>query len=111
LLPKINTVMEEKYSGGVRMQLRGIVQSAVLAENPPGSDTIEMVLRVQGVGPGQPRTIVVPFGLLLQDETLEPEAVEGHGFEADVAQDENRRWVVEQIGFGESRVLRRKEEG
>jgi hypothetical protein len=43
------------------MHLRGIVQAADLEENPPGSDRIELVLRVQGVGPGQPRRIVIPY--------------------------------------------------
>ena len=83
----------------------GVVRSADLQEDPPGSDRIEMALRLQGVGPGQPRSIVVPFSLLLRHETLEPDEVAGRGFEAEVAQDERGRWVVSEIAFA-SRVLR-----
>ena len=32
------------------MRLHGLIRSAELQENPPGSDQIEMVLLVQGVG-------------------------------------------------------------
>jgi hypothetical protein len=95
---------------GRAMILRGIVQSATLEENPPGSETIEMVLQVQGVGPGQPRRIVVPFSLLLADPGLEPETVAGHGFEAEVENAGGSRWVVRQIGFAARRVLRDEEE-
>ena len=49
------------------MQIRGIVQTAVLEENPVGSDRIEMILWAQGVGPDKPTRIVVPFELLFQD--------------------------------------------
>jgi hypothetical protein len=92
------------------MRMRGIVQTAALEENPPGSDTIEMTLRVQGVGPGQPRTIIIPFDLLLQDESLDPEAVAGHGFEAEVVEAAPKRWVVVEIAFAERRVLRSPQE-
>jgi hypothetical protein len=91
------------------MHLRGIVQSAQLEENPAGSETIELVLRVQGVGAGQPRKIVIPFELLLQDPTLDPETVQGHGFEADVEEGPGNRWVVAQVSFAQGRVLRTKE--
>lgn len=90
------------------MHLRGIVQSAALEESPPESGNIEMVVRVQGVGPGQPRRVIVPYTLLLQDESLEPEAIAGRAFEADVEQDEQGRWAVGTIAFA-SRVLRRPE--
>ncbi|HEV3162393.1 MAG TPA: hypothetical protein VGZ22_00020 [Isosphaeraceae bacterium] len=92
------------------MHLRGIVQSAELQENPPGSDTIEMLLRVQGVGPGQPRKILIPFELLLLDPSLDPESVTGHGFEAEVEQTPDARWVISMISFASSRVLRAKDE-
>jgi hypothetical protein len=90
------------------MHLRGIVQSASLEENPPGSETIEMVLKVQGVGAGQPRTLVVPYAMLLEDDSLDPDTIAGRGFEADVEQANERRWVVSRIAFA-SRVLRRPE--
>ena len=88
------------------MHLRGIVQTAALEERAAGSDEVDLVLKVQGVGPGQPRKIVVPFELLLQDEGLEPEAVEGHGFEAEVEEESPKRWVVRVVSFANRRVLR-----
>ncbi len=75
-------------------------------ENPPGSDRIEMVLWGQGVGPNKPRSIVVPYELLLTDTSLEPERVQGHGFEAEVEQEESGRWIAREIGFASGRVLR-----
>ena len=87
------------------MHLRGVIQTAVLEETPPDSGNIEMVIRVQGVGPGQPRRLVLPYALLLQDESLEPDAVAGRAFDADVEQDEQQRWVVQTIAFA-GRVLR-----
>jgi hypothetical protein len=92
------------------MLVRGIVQRAELVENPPGSDRIEMVLWGQGVGPDKPRSIVVPYELLLRDPSLDPEQVQGHGFQAQVEQDDDRRWVVIEIGFATGRVLRSAEE-
>ena len=47
---------------------------------PARERQIEMVLRVQGVGPGQPRTLVVPYALLLADPELDPEPIQGKGF-------------------------------
>jgi hypothetical protein len=61
---------------------------------------------VQGVGPGQPRRLVVPYALLLQDESLEPESVAGRAFDGEVEQDESLRWVVCSLVLA-SRVLRR----
>ncbi len=72
------------------MRIRGIVRTATLEENPPGSDQIEMVLRVQGVGPGQPRTLVVPYELLLADPDLDADAIQGKGFEAEAEEAEAR---------------------
>ena len=69
------------------MQIRGIVRTATLEENPPGTDQIEMVLRVQGVRPEQPRLLVVPYELLLGDETLDPDAGAGKGLQAEVVED------------------------
>jgi hypothetical protein len=88
------------------MRIRGIVQSATLQENPPGTDQIEMVLRVQGVGPGQPRILVVPYELLVTDEGLDPDLVQGKGFQAEVGEVPSGRWVVAEIGFAAGRVLR-----
>ena len=90
------------------MHLRGIVQTATLEENPPGSERIEMIVKVQGVGPAQPRKVVIPFELLLQEESLEPDEIAGRGFEADVEQANDLRWMVTRIAFA-SRVLREPE--
>jgi hypothetical protein len=90
------------------MHLHGIVQSANLEEVPPESGNLEIILRVQGVGPGQPRKVIIPYALLLQDETLDPESIQGHAFEAEVDQDQGGRWVVSEIRFA-SRVLRMPE--
>jgi hypothetical protein len=90
------------------MHVRGIVQSAELEENPPGSDRIEMILRVQGVGPGQPRKFVVPYEILLQNPEIEPEAIAGHGFDSEVEEEVagSKRWVAVRIEFAARRVLR-----
>jgi hypothetical protein len=87
------------------MQVRGIIRTAELEERPPESGTIEMVLRVQGVGPGQPRGLVIPHTLLLEDTTLDPEAVVGRSFAAEVGQDPEGRWVVREITLA-GKVLR-----
>lgn len=87
------------------MRLHGMIRTAEFQENPPGSDQIELVIRIQGVGPTQPRLLVIPFTLLLEDVTLDPEGVVGRSFEADVEQDAQGRWVVAQIALA-ARVLR-----
>ena len=92
------------------MQIRGIVRTATLEENPPGSDQIEMVLRVQGVGPNQPRTLVVPYDLLLAEAELDPEAVPGKRFEAEVDEAQPGRWVVTEIALASGQFLRKPEE-
>jgi hypothetical protein len=92
------------------MRIRGIVRTAVLEEDPPGSDRINMVLSVQGVQPGQPRSLVVPYEVLLADPTIEPEQVQGKGFEAEVSEGPSRRWLVAEIAFAAGRVLRASEE-
>jgi hypothetical protein len=92
------------------MRIRGIVRTATLEEDPPGSDRIHMVLRVQGVAPGQPRTLVVPYDLLLADPDLDPEAVPGKRFEAEVDEVEPGRWVVVEIAFATGQFLRPPEE-
>ena len=91
------------------MRIRGIIRVAALQENPPGTDQIEMLIRVQGVRPEQPRLLVVPYEMLLGDEMLEPEQVQGKGFEAEVNEDPDGRWLVAEIAFATGRVLRAPE--
>jgi len=86
------------------MQLKGIVRVAELVENPPDSGQIELQLRLQGVGPGQPRLIVVPYSLLIEEESLDPDQILGCGFQAEV-EDEGGRWLVTSIQVA-GRVLR-----
>jgi len=88
------------------MRIRGIVRTTTLEENPPGSDQIEMVLRVQGVWAGQPRLLIVPYEILLQDPSLDPELIQGKGFQAEAVEDEAGRWVVVEISLASGRVLR-----
>src|SRR3982751_1313590 len=90
------------------MHLHGIVQTATLEENPPESGNLEILLKVQGVGPGQPRTIVIPYTVLLRDDSLDPDVIRGRAFEAEVDQGPDRRWLVSRIGFA-SRLLRPEE--
>jgi hypothetical protein len=88
------------------MHLHGFVMSAELVEEPPDSGTIELILRVQGVGPGQPRRLVVPFEMLLADESLNPEGVKGRPFEAEAGEERPGRWVVATLAVGDRRILR-----
>lgn len=91
------------------MRIRGIVRAATLEENPPGSDHIDMILGVQGVGPGQPRTLVVPYELLLADPDIDADAVQGKRFEAEADEAEPGRWVVGEIAFATGSILRKPE--
>jgi len=88
------------------MQLRGIVRAATLEENPPGTDQIEMVLRVQGVKPDQPRVLVVPYDLLVGDASLDPDQVLGKAFQAEAVEDASGRWIVTAIAVAGGRILR-----
>jgi hypothetical protein len=92
----------------VAMQVRGFIRSAELEERPAGSGTIEMVLKVQGVGPGQPRGLVVPYALLLDDSSLDPDDVVGRSFAAEVGRDTDGRWLVREIALA-AKVLRPEE--
>ena len=86
------------------MLIRGVIQAAELRE--VDEERVEMDVRVQGVGPGQPRRLVVPFALLLADPTLDSEAIVGHGFEAVVEREETLRWVAVEFRVAARRVLR-----
>lgn len=88
------------------MTIHGIVHQAALQEYPPGSERIELVISAQGVGPNMPRQFVVPYEALLGDASLDPDQIVGRGFEAEVEQDPEGRWIVARIGFASRRVLR-----
>jgi hypothetical protein len=87
------------------VRLNGVIRSAELQEDPSGNDRVEMVLVIQGVSPGQPRRVIVPFELLIGDESLDPDQVTGRRFEAEVAEEPQGRHVIQQIRLG-ARVLR-----
>jgi hypothetical protein len=88
------------------MHVHGIVMTAALEEAAGNADLVELHLAVQGVGPGQPRKVVVPMDLLIAQPEIEPESVVGHAFEAEVRQEGPKRWIVESISFATRRVLR-----
>lgn len=92
------------------MRIKGIVRTGTLEENPPGSNRIELLLKVQGVGAGQPRALVVPYELLLGDTSLDPDEVGGKGFEADAEREAGGRWIVSWIALATGRVLRPPDE-
>lgn len=89
------------------MLIRGIIQSAEYSEDPPDSGRIEMVVRVQGVGRDQPRRLVIPMEILLENQELEPDSVRGRGFEADVEPDPDRKWVVTRLNMAGKDMLER----
>jgi hypothetical protein len=91
------------------MRLRGIIMKAELIEPAtPVTDemAVEMLLWLQGVGPAQPRRIIVPFSMLLENPALDPERITGHGFEAEVEADDEGRWIVQDLQLAARRVLR-----
>lgn len=76
------------------MTLKGMVRDSELRERPVGSDFVELAIKVQGVGPDQPRTLIVPFEMLLENPELGPDEVKGRSFAAEAELDEEGRWVV-----------------
>ncbi len=88
------------------MHMHGIVMTATLEAVAGDADLVELHLAVQGVGPGQPRKVVVPMALLIAQPDIDPEAIAGHAFDAEVGQEGPKRWVVESISFAARRVLR-----
>ena len=88
------------------MHMHGIVMTATLEEVEDDAELVELLLTVQGVGPGQPRKIVVPMPLLIAQPDIDPETVAGHAFEAEVHQERPKRWVADTISFAARRVLR-----
>ncbi|GIW86998.1 MAG: hypothetical protein KatS3mg108_1322 [Isosphaeraceae bacterium] len=90
------------------MKLRGIVRSSSLQETTEGQ--LELRLDLQGVGPAQPRTVVVPQDVLIREAWLDPDEAVGRGIEAEVALADDGRWRVVTLVLGPSRVLRRPDE-
>lgn len=88
------------------MTLKGFIQSAELVEDTSGPDRVMMIVRVQGVGPGQPRKILIPFEILIVQDDLEAETMGGRAFRAECSAVENALGMVTAIEVGPSRVLR-----
>ena len=81
------------------MQIRGIVQRAELEENPPAAIGSRWSSGARESAPTSRGGSWCPYELLLQDPSLDPDQVRGHGFQAEIEQDDNGRWIVEEIGF------------
>lgn len=88
------------------MHMHGIVMTAELRDDPAVEAHVEMHLVVQGVGRGQPRRIVVPMHVLVANPEIDPDAIRGHAFQAEVEEEAASRWVVASIAFAVDRVLR-----
>ncbi len=88
------------------MTLKGFIQSAELVEDTSGPDRVMMIVRVQGVGPGQPRKILIPFEILIVQDDLEAETMGGRAFRAECSGVETALGMVTAIEVGPSRVLR-----
>ncbi len=88
------------------MTLRGFIRSAELLQDPHDENRVNLMASVQGVSPGQPRKILVPFEILLTLEDLDPDTVGGRAFRAEVETVENGAGIVTAIEVGPARVLR-----
>lgn len=91
------------------MTLKGFIQAAELVEDPAGDDRVMMLLRLQGVSPGQPRKMILPFELLLAQEDLDVDQMAGRAFRAECSAVENGCGIAAAIEVGPSRVLRKPE--
>lgn len=89
------------------MTIKGFIQSAELVQDPADEDRVMMVARVQGVGAGQPRKILIPFEILVAQDDLEPETMAGRAFNAVYEQIDQAAAIVTAIEVGPGRVLRR----
>lgn len=92
-----------------RMTLKGFIQTAELVEDPSGDDRVMMLLRLQGVSPGQPRRLLLPFELLLAHEELDVDQMAGRAFRAECQPDANGNGIATTIEVGPARVLRKPE--
>jgi hypothetical protein len=90
------------------MRFIGAIRAAELQTDPADMDQVEMILHVQGVAPGQPRRLVVPFALLMSDPSLDPDDATGRRFDAEAAEDALGRFVVNRITLG-IKVLRSRD--
>lgn len=91
------------------MTIKGFIQSADLLQDPASDDRVMMLARVQGVGPGQPRKIIIPFEILVAQDNLEPETMAGRAFQGSYDEVVEGTALITFIEVGPGRVLRRPE--
>ena len=90
------------------MIVHGIVQSAELVEQDEDSGRIEVLIKAQGVGAGQPRKFFIPYETLLVDDSLDVDLIQGRAFEAEITSDPTERWIAVSIRFA-GRMLKPKD--
>lgn len=88
------------------MTIKGFIQSAELVEDLNGPDRVMMLLKVQGVGPGQPRKLLIPFEILVAQDELDPDRLAGCAFRAAYENVSQATALIEAIEVGAGRVLR-----
>lgn len=88
------------------MTLRGFIRSAELVQDPEDENRVHLVAGVQGVSPGQPRKIRVPFEILVAQEDLDPDTLAGRAFRAEIGAVDHGTGHVLAIEVGPGRVLR-----
>ncbi len=91
------------------MTIKGFIQSADLLQDPADENKVMLLARVQGVGQGQPRKILIPFELLVQQEDLDPDNMVGRAFLAHYDEVIQATAIINSIEVGPGRVLRKPE--
>jgi hypothetical protein len=91
------------------MMIKGFIQSAELVEDTSDADRVMMVARVQGVGAGQPRKILIPFEILVAQDDLDPDTMAGRAFLGTYEEVIQAMALIQTIEVGPSRVLRKPE--
>jgi len=91
------------------MTIRGFIRSAELLQDPASEDRVNLLAAVQGVGPGQPRKILIPFEILVAQDDLDPDQLAGRAFRAEILCVENGMGIIAAIEVGPGRILRESE--
>jgi len=95
--------------GSNSMTIRGFIRSAELLQDPASEDRVNLLAAVQGVGPGQPRKILIPFEILVAQDDLDPDQLAGRAFRAEILCVENGTGIIAAIEVGPGRILRESE--
>lgn len=91
------------------MTIRGFIRSAELLQDPGSEERVHLAAAVQGVAPGQPRKILIPFEILIAHDEIDPDTIAGRAFRAEIASVENGLGIVAAIEVGPGRILREPE--